>query len=48
MYPMAVTKTLISKIDVVLEEEERQGFITEQERNLVLEALRKAEQEAAD
>jgi len=28
---MAVTKTLISKIDVVLEEEERLGFITEQE-----------------
>ncbi|HCG9769422.1 TPA: hypothetical protein NJ705_002784 [Vibrio parahaemolyticus] len=45
---MAVTKTLISKIDVVLEEEERLGFITEQERNLVIEALRKAQQEVAD
>ncbi|WP_157934797.1 hypothetical protein [Vibrio lentus] len=44
---MAMTNTLISKIDVVLEEEARLGFITEQEKHLVLEALRKAAQEAA-
>ncbi|WP_186667107.1 hypothetical protein [Vibrio kanaloae] len=44
---MAMTNTLIAKMEVVLEEEARLGFITEQERTLVLEALIKAAKEAA-
>ncbi|MEZ8372793.1 hypothetical protein AB6C91_00640 [Vibrio cyclitrophicus] len=38
---MAVTNRLVSKMKVILEEEARLGFITEEERRTVVETLEK-------
>ncbi|HCH5089410.1 hypothetical protein [Vibrio parahaemolyticus] len=39
---MKLSKELISRLDVILEEEARLGFITEGERRLVVKTLEKA------
>lgn len=39
---MNVSKELMSKIDVILEEEARLGFITEEDRSLVVKLLEAA------
>lgn len=38
---MAVTNRLLSKMKVILEEEARLGFITEEERRSVVDTLKK-------